>query len=65
MVQSVPIEKHINPMVLLLDMHLIKGTDYFLFDLAGYKVITMVHCRIGTNRKAHHSNGSIGEYASH
>ena len=43
MVQSVPIEKHINPMVLLLNMHLIKGTDYFLCDLAGYRAIPMVH----------------------
>ena len=43
MVQSVPIEKHIIPMVLLLNMHLIKGTDYFPCDLAGYRAIPMVH----------------------
>ena len=42
MVQSVPIEKHIIPMVLLLNIHLIKGTDYFPCDLAGYRAIPMV-----------------------
>ena len=43
--------------------------DYFLMWLAGYRAIPMVHWylngAIGTNRKGHHSNGSIGEYASH
>ena len=44
MVRLVPIEKHINLMVLLVDMHLIKGAlDYFLCDLDGYKAIPMVH----------------------
>ena len=42
MVQLVPIENHIIPMVLLLNMHLVKGTDYFPCDLAGYRAIPMV-----------------------
>ena len=66
MVQLVPIEKYAIPMVLLVNMHLIKSTEIiFSCDLAGYRVIPMVHCGIGTNRKAHHSNGSIGECAAH
>ena len=44
MVRLVPIEKHPIPMVLLVHMHLIKGT-YIIFpcDLVGYRAIPMVH----------------------
>ena len=45
MVRLVPMEKHPIPMVLLVPMHLIKGT-YIIFSwgLAGYRAIPMVHC---------------------
>ena len=39
LVPMVPIEKAVIPMVLLVNMHLIKGTC----DLAGYRAIPMVH----------------------
>ena len=59
MVGLVPIEKYVIPMVLLVNMHLIKGTlIIFPCDLA-------TNGTIGTNGKAPYSNGSIGEYASH
>ena len=44
MVRLVPIEKDVIPMVLLVNMHLIKGTlIIFPCDLAGYRAIPMVH----------------------
>ena len=44
MVGLVPIEKDVIPMVLLVNMHLIKGTlIIFPCDLAGYRAIPMVH----------------------
>ena len=44
MVGLVPIGKDVIPMVLLVNMHLIKGTlIIFPWDLAGYRVIPMVH----------------------
>ena len=44
MVRLVPMEKHPIPMVLLVNMHLIKGTlIIFSCDLAGYRAILMVH----------------------
>ena len=44
MARLVPMEKHPIPMVLLVNMHLIKGT-YIIFpcDLVGYRAIPMVH----------------------
>ena len=43
MVQLAPTEKDVIPMVLLVNMHLIKGTKIiFPYDLAGYKAILMV-----------------------
>ena len=43
MVRLVPIENHPIPMVLLVNMHLIKGTlIIFPCDLAGYRAIPMV-----------------------
>ena len=72
MVGLIPIEKDVIPMVLLVNMHLIKGTlIIFPRDLAGYRAISdgplvPANGTIGTsNRKGCHSNGSIGEYASH
>ena len=57
MVGLVPIEKDVIPMVLLVNMHLIKGTlIIFPCDLAGYRAIPMVHCTNGTNG----TNGTIG-----
>ena len=47
MVQLVPIEKHIIPMVLLVNVHLIKGTFFkgnFLCDITGYRAFLTVHC---------------------
>ena len=44
MVGLVPIEKDVIPMVLLVSMHLIKGTlIIFACDLAGHREIPMVH----------------------
>ena len=44
MVRLVPIETDVIPMVLLVNMHLIKGTQIiFPCDLAGYRAILMVH----------------------
>ena len=44
MVGLVPIEKDVIPMVLLVNMHLIKGTlIVFPCDLAGYRAIPMVY----------------------
>ena len=44
MVGLVPIEKDVIPMVLLVNMHLIKGTlIIFPCDLAGYRAIPMVY----------------------
>ena len=44
MVGLVPIEKDVIPMVLLVNMYLIKGTlIIFPCDLAGYRAIPMVH----------------------
>ena len=44
MVGLVPTEKDVIPMVLLVNMHLIKGTlIIFPCDLAGYGAIPMVH----------------------
>ena len=62
MVGLVPIEKDVISMVLLVNMHLITLT-FFPCDLAGYRAIQWIigtNGTIGTNRKAHHSNGSIG-----
>ena len=43
MVALVPIEKDVIPMVLLVNMHLIKGTwIIFACTLAGYRAIPMV-----------------------
>ena len=44
MVRLVPVEKEVIAMVLLVNMHLIRGT-YIIFqcDLAGYRAIPMVH----------------------
>ena len=44
MVGLVPIEKDVIPMVLLVNMHLIRGTlIIFPCDLAGNRAISMVH----------------------
>ena len=44
MVGLVPIEKDVIPMVLLVNMHLIRGTlIIFPCDLAGNRAIPMVH----------------------
>ena len=44
LVPMVPIEKGVIPMVLLVNMHLIKGTlIIFPCDLAWYRAIPMVH----------------------
>jgi len=44
MVGLVPIEKDVIPMVLLVNMHLIKGAlIIFQCDLPGYRAIPMVH----------------------
>ena len=44
MVRLVPIEKHPIPMVLLVTMHLIKGTwIIFSCGVAGYRAIPKVH----------------------
>ena len=44
MIRLVLIEKHPIPMVLLVNMHLIKGTwIIFPCDLVGYRAIPMVH----------------------
>ena len=69
MVLLVPIEKHPIPLVLLLNMHLIKrvrlfshvlslGTEQFQWSIG-------TNGTSGTDGKAPYSNGSIGEYASH
>ena len=56
-------------MVLLVNMHLIKGIKIIFHVILlstgqfGWSIGT--NGAIGTNRKGHHSNGSIGEYASH
>ena len=55
MVRLVPIEKQPIPMVLLVIMHLIKGTPMTAIGTNG---------TIGTNRKPPYSNGSVGEYTS-
>ena len=69
MVRLVPLEKAIIPMVLLVNMHLIKGTwiifHVILLGTGQFRWSISTNGTIGTNRKAHHSNGSIGEYASH
>ena len=69
MVRLVPMEKQPIPMVLSVNMHLIKGTlIIFRCGLAGYRAIPMAaigtNGTIGTNGKAPYSNGSIGKYAS-
>ena len=65
----VQIEKDVIPVILWVNMHLIKGTwIIFPFDLAGYKAILWsigTNGSIGTNKKGCHSNGSVGESASH
>ena len=44
LVPMVPIENGVIPVVLLVNMHLIKGTlIIFPCDLAGYRAIPMVH----------------------
>ena len=44
MVRLVPMEKHPIPMVLLVTMHLIRGTQIILScGVAGYRAIPMVH----------------------
>ena len=69
MVRFVPMEKHPIPMVLLVNMHLIKrvrlfshvvwlGTGQFQWSIG-------TDGTIGTNGKAPYSNGSVSEYASH
>ena len=69
MMQVVPTEKHVIQMVLLVNMHLIKGIKIIFHVILlstgqfGWSIGT--NGAIGTNRKGHHSNGSIGEYASH
>ena len=69
MVRLVPREKHINLMVLLVDMHLIKGTWIIFYVISmgtrQFQWSIGTNGTIGTNRKAHQSNGSIGGYASH
>ena len=62
MVRLVPIEKH--PMVLLVNMHLIKETVTWLGP-GQFQMSIGTNGTIGTNAKASYSNGSIGEYASH
>ena len=56
-------------MVLLVNMHLIKGTQIIfhviLLGTGQLRWSISTNGTIGTIRKAHHSNGSIGEYASH
>ena len=48
MVGLVPIEKHPIPMVLLVNVHLIKGTLIIIpWDLARYRAIPMVHWYLG------------------
>ena len=69
MVGLVPIEKDVIPVVLSVNMHLIKGTlIIFPCDLAGYRAIPMVHWYqwyVWYQWKTPYSNGSIGEYVSH
>ena len=62
MVGLVPIEKDVISMVLLMNMNLIT-LIIFQRDLAGYRAIQWsigTNGTIGTNRKAHHSDGSVG-----
>ena len=70
MVGLVPIEKDVIPVVLLVNMHLFKGIR--LFSHVAWLGTGQFRWSIGTNgtigtnnRKGCHSNGSIGEYASH
>ena len=54
-------------MVLLVNIHLIKGT-LIIFPWLGkgqFQWSIGTNGTIGTNGKAPYSNGSIGEYASH
>ena len=69
MVQLVPIENGVIPMVLLMNMRLIKET-YIIFHviLLGTGQLRWsigTNGSIGANRKWCHSNGSTGEYAFH
>ena len=63
MVGLVPIEKDVIPVVLLVNMHLIKGIR--LFSHVAWLGTGQFRWSIGTNRKGCHSSGSVGEYTSH
>ena len=69
MVRLVPLEKAIIPMVLLVNMHLIKGTwiifHVILLGTGQFRWSISTNGTIGTNGKAPYFNGSISEYASH
>ena len=56
-------------MVLLVNMHLIKGTQIIFHVIqlgtGQFQWSIGTNGTIGTNGKAPYSNGSIGEYASH
>ena len=56
-------------MVLLVNMHLIKGIKTILHVIylgtEQFQWSIGTNGAIGTNKKGRHSNGSIGEYASH
>ena len=62
-------EKHHIPIVLLVNMHLIRGLRLFSqvvwLGTGQFQWSIGTNGTIGTNRKAPNSNGSIGEYASH
>ena len=68
MVRLVPMEKHPIPMVLLVNMHLIKRVRLFSHVVwlgkGQFQWSIGTNGTIGTNRKRCHSSGSIGEYAS-
>ena len=69
MVRLVPVEKHPIPMVLLLNMHPLRGLRLFSrvvwLGTGQFQWSIGTNGTIGTNRKAPYSNGSIAEDASH
>ena len=68
MVGLVPIEKDVIPVVLLVNICIsLRDFDYFATWLGTgqFQWSIGTNGTIGTNRKGCHSNGSVGEYASH
>ena len=69
MMQLVPTKKHVIQMVLLVNMHPIKGIKiiFHVIQLGTGQLRWSFGTSgaIGTNRKGCHFNGSIGENASH